>query len=82
MGWIPRMAKHAQLIKVVERISGHLPLHLAIVKDNNNLSRGFAFLVVKTLEEKEKMLNANEFTLKSCKCKFKEARPLKRAQKH
>ena len=82
MGWVPRMAKHAHLIRVVERISGHLPLHLAIVKDQNNLSRGFAFLVVKTLQEKEKLLNANEFTLKTCKCKFKEARPLKRAPKN
>ena len=82
MGWVPRMAKHAHLIRVVERISGHFPLHLAIVKDQNNLSREFAFLVVKTLQEKEKLLNASEFTLKTCKCKFKEARPLKRAPKN
>ena len=79
MGWVPRVAKHAHLCQVVQRISGHLPLHLDIIRDkNNNHSRGFTFLVVKTLAEKEKLLNANLFTLKTCKCKFKEARPLKR----
>ena len=79
MGWVPRVAKHVHLCQVVQRISGHLPLHLDIIRDKkNNLSRGFAFLVVKTLAEKEKLLNANLFTLKTCKCKFKEARPLKR----
>jgi hypothetical protein len=80
MGWIPRNAKHSQLVQVVERVGGHHPLHLVIIRDKNNLSRGFAFLVVKTLSEKEKLINANQFTLKNCKCKFKEARPLKRAQ--
>ena len=82
MGWVPRLAKHSQLCQVVVRITGHLPLHLAVVRDKDNMSRGFAFLVVKTLGEKEKLLNANEFPLKGCKCKFKEARPLKRAAKN
>ena len=82
MGWVPRAAKHSQLIQVVGRISGHHPLHLFIMKDKkSNFSRGFAFLVVKTLQEKEALLGANEFPLKGCKCKFKEARPLKRAPK-
>jgi hypothetical protein len=80
MGWVPRAAKHSQLMNVVGRISGHHPLYLIIARDkNSNFSRGFAFLVVKTLAEKEKLLGANEFPLKGCKCKFKEARPLKRA---
>jgi hypothetical protein len=82
MGWVPKNAKHSALSTVVARISGHLPLHLTVVRDKNNLSRGFAFLIVKTLAEKEKLLNANEFSLKNSKCKFKEARPLKRAPKN
>ena len=64
MGWVPKVAKHKQLVTIVEKISGHLPLHLIIVRDKNNFSRGFAFLVVKTLKEKEKLLGANMFTLK------------------